>query len=66
MIRLIKSLFQKSKTNKQITHYHRTNNRYSPKEKDRIWYLKRTIIYSYISIIFSLIAIAITLLKKLL
>lgn len=64
MIRLIKTLFQKSKTNKQITHYH--NNRHSPKEKDRIWYLKRTIIYSYISIIFSLIAIAITIMKKLL
>lgn len=63
MPKSIKTLFQKLKRNRQITHYH---HRYFPKEKDRIWYLKRTIIYSYISIIFSIIAIIISIIKRLL
>lgn len=35
-------------------------------EHDENWYLKRTIIFSYISIVISIAAIAITLIKKLL
>lgn len=35
-------------------------------ERDANWYLKRTIIFSYISITISLIAISINILKKLL